>query len=216
MRGKHSAPKRKRRLLTVAVAALVCVALGSAGLTLAWYTGASSILNIFAKGTIDVAVEETFEPAVGKNDVKVSVPTNEDAMPVYVRAQVDVYWQDAQGTRMWDAPVEKSSVQTDPAQTKEYDYEMTWCSFGQAGSENAWVVGADGFYYWTSPVEPGQKTDPLIVSCTQKVRYSDGRVLVVDVATQAVQSDPARAFNESWGPHAGLQAADSGVLTAAA
>ena len=110
--------------------------------------------------------------------------------------------------------MEKGSA--DAADPQGYDYVMTWCAFGQAGTANTWVVGSDGLYYWTSPVASSASTDPLIVSCTQNVRYDDGRVLVVDIATQAMQADPARAFNESWGPHAGLSATDDGLLMAQA
>ena len=215
MHGKHVAnADGRRRFLVGAVVVLACVAIASAGLTFAWYTGSSSILNPFTKGAVGVDVVEEFDPAAGKKNVAVSVPANDAHVPAYVRAQVDVYWQDAQGVRMWEAPVEKGSA--DAADPQGYDYVMTWCAFGQAGTANTWVVGSDGLYYWTSPVASSASTDPLIVSCTQNVRYDDGRVLVVDIATQAMQADPARAFNESWGPHAGLSATDDGLLMAQA
>lgn len=212
MRGRHAAPMGgRRRLMIGAIVALACAAIASAGLTLAWYTGTSSILNPFTKGAVGVDVTEEFDPAAGKRNVAVSIPANDASMPAYVRAQVDVYWQDAQGKRLWEVPVEKSAAADAAAQA--YDYEMVWCAFGQAGGTNAWVVGADGLYYWTSPLDSGATTAPLVLSCTQNVRHDDGRVLVVEVATQAMQADPARAFNESWGPHAGLAASDGGVLS---
>lgn len=215
MRGRHADPMAmRRRVLVAVIVTLACVAIASAGLTLAWYTGTSSILNPFTKGAVGVDVTEEFDPTAGKRNVAVSVPANDAHVPAYVRAQVDVYWQDAQGDRMWEAPVEKGSA--DAADPNGYDYEMTWCTFGQAGDADAWVVGADGLYYWTSSVASGEATEPLILSCTQNVRHDDGRVLVVDVATQAMQADPARAFNESWGPYADLSATDAGVLVSKA
>lgn len=210
MHGNHAAnvaPSRRHRKTIAAIAIIAVLAcIATAGLTLAWYSGTSSILNPFTKGAVDVEINEQFDPATGKNNVTVSIPSNTFAVDAYVRAHVDVYWQDAQGNRLWEEPVEKGS-------SADFDYEIIWASFGSPGTANAWLSGADGHYYWSSPVAPGASTDPLIVSCTQNVRYTDGRVLVVDISTQAVQADPNTAFNESWGPHAGFQSGGDAVLT---
>lgn len=214
MRAKHAAAPRGRkgtaRATRILVALLVVVSMLSVGATMAWYAGESSLVNPFSKGKVSVAVDETFDAQVGKQDVSVSVPANAGAVAAYVRARVDIYWEDSQGRRIWDAPVSKAD---DPA---AYDYEIVWTVFGQAGAPQVWVKGADGLYYWTSAVAPGSATAPLIQRCVQTVRYDDGRTLVVDVATQAIQSEPARAFDEAWGAAAKLAVGQDGTVGAAA
>ncbi len=214
MRGKHAAAhggsaSRSRRI-RLTIAAVLVLSLLAVGTTMAWYAGASSLLNPFSRGEVSVVVDETFDPAVGKRDVSVAVPENASNVAAYVRAKVDIYWEDGQGKRLWDAPVAKAD---DP---QAFDYDIVWTPLGSAGSPSAWIKGSDGSYYWTSPVEAGAKTDPLIVSCVQNVRYDDGRSLVVDVATQAIQADPARAFDTAWGAGAGLAIGQDGTVAAAA
>lgn len=188
--------RKSRRMRRAAVVAVLCVALAGAGGVFAWYCQTSGITNIFSKGAVEVGIDETFDPAAGeKRNVQVSVPGNNSTVPAYVRAQVDVYWEDAQGDRLWEAPVEKKS---DPA---AYDYELVWGTFDGAGP--TWVTGNDGLYYWTQPVNPGENTGDIIASCIETRRHTDGRTLVVDIAVQAVQSQPAGAFAD-WAAQSGL------------
>lgn len=120
-----------------------------------------------------------------KGDVKAK---NTGNAPAYIRAAVDIYWQDAtSGARMWEEP------------QADKDYVIAWSVADASGANSAssWVKASDGFYYWTSPVAPNMETDVLIASVTE-LKATEGRNLVVDVSTQAVQSVPDDAVREAW------------------
>lgn len=89
---------------------------------------------------------------------------------------------------MWDEPVAGK------------DYVIEWDKVSNASTTNSarsWVVASDGFYYWTSPVAPMGETGVLIRSVDEK--KTDGKNLVVDISTQAIQSTPDDAVKEAWG-----------------
>lgn len=64
-----------------------------------------------------------------------------------------------------------------------------------------WVL-YDGYYYYTLPVEPGEKpaTD-LIQSITLTGPYTDadGGKQVIEVMAEAIQSGPQQAVGQAWG-----------------
>lgn len=218
-RGQHMGPREgrterrgggpaHRRMLVLALA-LGVVGVGG---TLAWYSESSGITNLFNRATANPEISEKFQQGGDeKRDVMVEVPANDTNVTSYVRAQVDVHWVDADGNRLWEQPVEKAAAPADDAAA--YDYELKWNVVSGAVKPNSWHRGADGIYYWTSSVQPGAKTGVLITSCVQQKRHSDGRKLVVEVSAQAIQADPATAFNESWGTRAQLMVGADGNIT---
>lgn len=174
--------KRKR---IIALLAGVILLVGTAG-TLAWLSVTGVLVNQLGIGSVTPSVQETLNGNV-KSDVKAK---NTGTAPAYIRAAVDIYWQDAtSGARLWEEP------QADT-------YNIVWSdSLGDASDANSassWVKASDGFYYWTSPVAPNTETDMLIASVTE-LKATEGRNLVVDVSTQAVQSAPDEAVHEAWG-----------------
>ncbi len=158
----------------------------------AWLTASSSLINEFGLGQVDTSVEETFD-GTAKSDVKAK---NNGTVPIYVRAQVNIYWQDANGNQLWEEPV------------KGTDYTIEWGD----GLNTAWIQGSDGFYYWTQPLAAGAEAENLIDELTWKtVDPSNGRTLVCDVSIQGIQADPANAVNEAWG----ATVTEDGMLTPA-
>ncbi|WP_294163471.1 hypothetical protein [uncultured Senegalimassilia sp.] len=173
--------KRKR---IIALLVGVVLLAGTAG-TLAWLSATGVLVNQFGIGSVTPSVQETLNGNV-KSDVKAK---NTGTAPAYIRAAVDIYWQDAtSGARLWEEP------QADT-------YNIVWSdSLGDASDANSassWVKASDGFYYWTSPVAPGEETNVLITS-VKELKATEGRNLVVDVSTQAVQSVPDNAVREAW------------------
>lgn len=178
---------KRKRIIALLVGVILLA--GTAG-TLAWLSVTGVLVNQFGIGSVTPSVQEMRNGNV-KSDVKAK---NMGTAPAYIRAAVDIYWQDAtSGARLWDEPKEEPKG--------EADYEIAWSDSlrdaSGANSASSWVKASDGFYYWTSPVAPGAETDVLIKSMTE--RKADGKNLVVDISTQAIQSTPDDAVKEAWG-----------------
>lgn len=172
---------KRKRIIALLVGVILLA--GTAG-SLAWLSVTGVLVNQFGIGSVTPSVQETLNGKV-KSDVKAK---NTGTAPAYIRAAVDIYWQDAtSGARLWDEP--KAGT----------DYEIAWSVADASGANSAdnWVKASDGFYYWTSPVAPMGKTDVLIKSVTEQ--KADGKNLVVDISTQAIQSTPGDAAAEAWG-----------------
>ena len=167
----------------IALLAGVILLAGTAG-TLAWLSVTGVLVNQFGIGSVTPSVQETLSGNV-KSDVKAK---NTGTAPAYIRAAVDIYWQDAtSGARLWEEPQAGT------------DYEIVWnvADASGANSASSWVKASDGSYYWTSPVAPGGETGVLVKRVTE-LKATDGRNLVVDVSTQAVQATPDEAVREAW------------------
>lgn len=172
----------KRKQIMVLLAGVLLLA-GVAG-AFAWLSVTGVLVNEFGFGSVEPSVDETRDNNV-KSDVRIA---NKGSAPAYLRVAVDIYWQDQDGARLWDEPVEGT------------DYAIVWGDVSKAPASNSassWVVASDGFYYWTSPVAPLGKTGVLIKSVSEK--KADGKNLVVDISTQAIQSTPDDAVAEAWG-----------------
>lgn len=173
--------KRKRFIALLVGAILVA---GIAG-TLAWLSATGVLVNQFGIGSVTPSVQEELSGNV-KSNVKAK---NTGTAPAYIRAAVDIYWQDGSGARLWDEP------------QADTDYEIAWSDQlpDASGTKlaSSWVKASDGFYYWTSPVAPSAETGVLIERVTE-LKVTQGRNLVVDVSTQAVQSVPDDAVHEAW------------------
>ena len=176
---------KRKRIITLLVGVILLA--GTAG-TLAWLSVTGVLVNQFGIGSVTPSVQETLNGKV-KSDVKAK---NTGTAPAYIRAAVDIYWQDQDGARLWDEPKEEPKG--------EADYEIAWSVADASGANSAynWVKASDGFYYWTSPVAPGAETGVLINRVTE-LKATEGRNLVVDISTQAVQATPDEAVHDAWG-----------------
>ncbi len=176
---------KRKRIIALLVGVILLA--GTAG-TLAWLSVTGVLVNQFGIGSVTPSVQETLNGKV-KSDVKAK---NTGTAPAYIRAAVDIYWQDQDGTRLWDEPKEEPKG--------EADYEIAWSVADASGANSAynWVKASDGFYYWTSPVAPGAETGVLINRVTE-LKATEGRNLVVDISTQAVQAMPDEAVHDAWG-----------------
>lgn len=171
----------KRRRIAALLAVVLLLA-GVAG-TFAWLSVTGVLVNEFGFGSVTPSVDETIKDNV-KSDVTIE---NTGSAPAYLRVAVDIYWQDKDGARLWEEPVAGT------------DYTIEWGNVPKASASNgasSWVAASDGLYYWTSSVAPMGKTDVLIKSVSEK--KADGKNLVVDISTQAIQSTPDDAVNDAW------------------
>ncbi len=176
-----------RMVCSMAVAAALCaLALtGAADLSTAYLHDQDSVNNALVIGTVDPSVVETFEDGTGTTKKDVTIQNGGNA-PVYIRALPLIYWEDpTSGSVLADKPVAET-----PGASGDYDYTMT-------GPAEGWSLGNDGYYYYTTPVQPGDATSKLIETLTDK-NTNSARRLVVDIIAQAVQASPAEAVTEAF------------------
>ena len=192
-----------KRNIVVTVLAVV-LGLSVVGGAIAWLVQSDFKVNVFDIGEVEVEIDEDFnDEHTVKKDVTV---TNRGSVPAYVRAQVNIYWVDANDNQLWEMPV------------KDTDYTIT----GGLPADVDWVAGTDGLYYWIKPLAA---SDPLGTSDTtglliekieqtdaQRALHDDGRQLVVDIAVQSLQHEPADALKEAWGVTVVTDAAGNAAL----
>lgn len=98
----------------------------------------------------------------------------------YIRATYVVTWRDADGKVAVSVP-------------GGYSYTLT------ENLSNNWKKGTDGYFYYTSPVAPGNSTLDSLPTCN--VTYPDNPeyTLSVEILAEAIQSEPAEAVQQAWG-----------------
>lgn len=173
--------KNLKKNLIVLASVLVVVGIVIGG-TVAFLTDTDDELkNTFTPSQVTTKVEETLDGGV-KSNVKIQNTGDTEA---YIRAAVVVTWQNAAGEVYGQKPVEG------------VDYDITYLT-GTIGTEKIWFAGADGFYYYSSPVAAGASTGILIEKCTYTDNAPEGYFLNVEIIGSGVQSVPAAAV-EAWG-----------------
>lgn len=193
-RAKAASGRSHVPLKRIAVACSLLVVLCGVGGAFAWFNSQDSKLNVFTNGVIKPVIDETFDAATDvKENVKV---TNEGTAAAYMRATVSVYWEDKDGNQLWESPGEGT------------DYTITWGDTLAGQTDPRWIKGADGYYYWSQPVEAKGSTANLIDVAT-RLTQPEGKHLVVDIATQALHANQ-KAFDEVWAKSSGLKIGQDG------
>ena len=161
----------------VLLLAVILLAGAVIGTTVAYLTtNTDSIANNFTYANVTCEVKESFDGNT-KSNVQIKNTSN---IPAYIRATYVVYWTDAAGNVVTTVPT-------------EYSYSMS-------GSKTApWVVGTDGYYYYPTPVQPGDATTGSLVECTWTHPNDPEYFLHVEIIASAIQSDPVSAVQEAWG-----------------
>ncbi len=174
---------RKSIALLVSLFLIVGVTIGGTVAFLIDRTG--PVENVFTPSEVTTSVEETLE-----NNIKSNVMIkNTGDTEAWIRAAVIVTWQDKDGNVLGEKPDEAT------------DYKLEYV-LGTSGTENNWVKGLDGYYYYTSPVAPGECTEELIERCepvvvSKKVGEID-YYLTVEIIGSGVQSVPDYVVKEVW------------------
>ena len=76
------------------------------------------------------------------------------------------------------------------------DYEITYSKSVDESSN--WVLGKDGYWYYTVPVSIDSETTNLIERCVCKVTPPDGYYLSVEIVASSIQSTPVSVVEEQW------------------
>ena len=168
-----------------------------AGGTLAYFTDtAQPLVNTFHPSRVTTDVEETLDGTI-KSQVMLQ---NTGSVAAYLRAALSITWKAEDGT-VYSRP---------PVLGEDYTMDLT--------SDPGWILAADGFYYWTSPVPPAE-TDPehcatgvLIPSCSPiPGKAPEGYALAVEVVGSGIQSMPKSVVADHWA--SGVTAvSDEGIL----
>lgn len=182
---------RNKNYIYVLVAAVAVIIAGTAGATLAYLSHQSGLTNQFQIAKVSTEIIETF-----KNDVKSDVSVkNTGDVPAYIRASIIIGWQDEKGNPVFGTP------------EAENDYKMELNLQSASDTDDGeWVLANDGYYYYTMPVAGDKPTDILIKTCKDlkvDTHKSEGKYLVVDIAAQSIQADPAAAVLDAWGAEVG-------------
>ena len=164
----------KTLILALLLAVLVVVSVVA---TVAYImTKTPSLDNTFEPARVTCEVVEQFNGTI-KTNVAVKNTGNVSA---YMRATIVVNWVSTQD----DSVYSQMPIATT-------DYAILF------GSSN-WQLGADGFYYYTMPVAPGETSENLIASLSDLGTAPEGYRLSVQLIASAVQSTPATAAQELW------------------
>ncbi len=123
-----------KKFILAVVAASLLMGVG-AGVSYAYLTAQDGADNLFQVSSVDIGIEENFEPpgdvTPGQVITKAPKVQNSSNTDCYVRVSVRFSSSDAEQF------VEPLAV------------------------NSGWQDGEDGYYYWTSPLEPGQWTGTL-------------------------------------------------------
>ena len=166
--------RKNTRIITLLIALLLFSALAVGG-TVAWLTAnATPVENTFTPSNVACRVTENFDGTT-KSNVNV---TNTGDTEAYIRVKLVTYRVNANGDHI-------GGTATIPT----FEPGAGWKVY-------------NGYYYYTSPVKPGEKpAADLIDSITLTGSYNDadGGKQVIEVMAEAIQSQPPAAFGSSWG-----------------
>lgn len=204
---KHEKPSRWNKSKAMLVSLLLIIGITVGG-TLAYIVADSGpVKNTFTPSEVTTTVDEDVS-----NGVKTSVRIkNTGDTTAYIRTAVVITWQDKNGNILGEKPVEDT------------DYDIDYANVVEPGA-NRWIKGADGFYYWTSPVLSENETSTncmtgvLINSCKAKQTKTIGTgadavtySLAVEIIGSGIQSVPASVVVEEWS--SGVSSVSGDTLT---
>lgn len=193
-RGKHEVSRKGfgkfKRSHILLLSLLLIFSIGAGAAVAYLIDSTASVSNTFTPASVDCEVLGSPAGTTSSDvtDVKVKNSSNID---VWIRAEIVVTWQyePEDGTaRIGATPPEAGA-----------DYEMTLNTISSGSSDIAgWVLGADGYYYYTDPVSPSSTTTVLIAKCVQNKYMENNAYLCVEVIADAIQAEPTSAVVSSW------------------
>lgn len=176
-RRKGKRNKKAIGLLASLAALLVVTVVG----TIAFLTAKTTeVKNNFTPAEVPNEVIEDFKDNV-KNNVRIENIGNVNS---YIRAAVVVTWVEVDDKGKLTGKVYGSA----PVLDVDYEWDMPL--------NNGWSKGADGYYYYSSPVAPDKTTEvlftdckPILVEGTEKTKNQpNGYVLSVEIMGQSIQA----------------------------
>lgn len=174
-RGRKRKPRiNKAAVLLTAAVLLIGTVVGSTVAYLIAQTDA--VENTFEYAKVSCVVTESFTESE-KKDVQVKNTGTTDA---YIRATYVVNWLDNNGNIAASVP-------------EGYRCDLT------ENPDGKWTKGNDGYFYYLTPVAPGDSTPGSLLTCTVTRPENPEYTLSVEILADAIQSEPASAVKEAWG-----------------
>lgn len=179
-RRKSRTRMNRATVLLMAILMLIGVVAGS---TVAYLiTKTDDVQNTFEYGRVSCRVDESFDGTTKEN---VCV-TNTGNISAYIRATYVVNWIDSGGNIAASVPT-------------GYSFELI------ENPDVKWTKGSDGYFYYPTPVGPGESTKGSLLTCTVTQRPENPEyTLSVEILATAIQSQPASAVKEAWGANTPL------------
>lgn len=175
---KGSKPRVRMNRTAVLFMAIIMLIGAVVGSTVAYLiTKTGSVENKFTYASVSCKVEENFNGST-KENVRI---TNTGSTDAYIRATYVVNWLDsATGNIVTSVP-------------EGYRYDL------KKNPDDKWTEGKDGYFYYLSPVAPGESTPGSLLNCTVIYPKNPEYTLSVEILATAIQSTPAKAVTEAWG-----------------
>ena len=172
---------------------LILVLSVTIGVSLAYLVATTGpVQNTFTPSSVTTEVDEEFENFVDTVKTDVSIKNTGD-IDAFIRAAVVVTWQDKDGNVYGTAPVEGT------------DYEISYNLGDPTNSEGKWILGSDGFYYWTKLVKSEKEdandcnTGVLISEAKPlKAAPAEGYTLCIEILGSGIQAKPFTDYEAAW------------------
>ena len=163
--GSHAGRTAKSSALIIALALILVLAVGG---TVAYiFTQTGPVINTFTPTEAKITVDEETS---NNQKTSITVVNNSTGVPVYIRVALVANMIDEAGNV------------TDAASVPTFTLGDNW------------IVGNDGYYYYTEPVPVGGSTGNLLKS----PMILDENMQVV-VLADAIQAMPKQAVIDAWG-----------------
>lgn len=162
--GSHAGRTAKSSALIIALALILVLAVGG---TVAYiFTQTDPVINTFTPTEAKITVDEETN---SNQKTSITVVNNSTGVPVYIRVALVANMIDGAGNVTGAASV--------PTFTPGDD----------------WIVGRDGYYYYTEPVPVGESTGNLLD--TPMTLLENMQVVVL---ADAIQAEPTTAVTQAW------------------
>lgn len=178
---------KKNLLILMVLFALLLTLLG--GVLAYMFNQTGHIHNLFNPATVSCRVIEEFDATTGEK--KSITVENTGNVPAYVRVRLVTYWVknvDGKEVIVADKPAPKLNIEV-----------------GQSGTNTNWVEGLDNTYYYYRPLQVGPHTNNQhltkvnLLAKPIVLMEEDGCRQVVEVFAEAIQAEPPKAVETSWG-----------------
>ena len=189
MQENHTCRANRSKKTVILIASLILFLVAAVGGTAAYLRASSDeVTNTFIPAEVIIDINET-KATNTKSDISFTNRDTENAVPVYIRATLVIYWTDT-----FDMTNDDTDNPTEQVIAKPADADVVL-------TEN---LGEDWFrvgeiYYYALPVEPGNTTATMLKDAiTVTVPANSNVQCYIDVHAEAIQAEPVSVVTSVW------------------